>query len=116
MKTRHLSLLRLGPIILAAACGITIAEEKPKITLSPELAIHAPDVPDEENGIVRFEKRFTPFDQTTIAALGEIAERLREGVAVEDPALFEKLETSHRQARELLKAPARHLSRKDVSE
>ena len=107
MKPSYLSLLRLGSILLIAACGNAAGEDKPAIVLSPELALNAPDVPDEKNGIVLFERRVEKLDQATFRSLNEAVELLRAGTAVNNPALFEELARLHLVARETLKPPAR---------
>jgi len=107
MKPTALPFLRLCPILLLAACTIADGEDKPALTLSPELAIDAPEVPDEKNGILLFEQRLEKLDQASIESLNKAIEQLRAGTPVNDPALFKTLEERHRIARDTLKAPAR---------
>jgi hypothetical protein len=107
MKNRYLPLVRISSFLLAAACGSAVAEEKPKIVLSPELALNAPDVPDEKNGIVLFENQIKPLENKTAASLSASLDNLRVGTPVDDPALFKLLEKRHATARAILKAPAR---------
>jgi hypothetical protein len=107
MKPSYFSLLQLSAILLAATCGNARSEEKPAIILSPELAINAPEVPDEKNGIVLFEQRLEKLDVATAKSLSEAVKQLRAGTPVNDPALFKKVEERHRAVREVLKVPAR---------
>lgn len=107
MKPSSFPLLRLGSILLLITCGNAVGEDKPAIALSPELAINAPEVPDEKNAIILFEQRLEKLDVTTSKSLSEAVKQLRGGTPVNDPALFKKVEERHLVAREVLKAPAR---------
>lgn len=82
-------------------------EEKPVITLSPELQLQASAVPDSENGVVILENRLAALDDEIAMTLADGLRQMREGITFEDAALAKQIQERHGIAREALKAPAR---------
>ena len=100
---RHL--LYITAILSALGSQPSPGEERPAITLSPELKLQAPVVPAERNGIMVLKNRLSDQDFETDIAINRELENLRSGKAVEDRALIKQLQRRHGIARQALKAP-----------